>query len=76
MCGLKKFPIPMLYTVKGCMVMGLEKTSLAVEGGAKAICATKQFALLVTKATMGLAQGFLLKKNGYKLVTKAKPGCE
>ncbi len=64
MCGLKKLPIPILYAVKWGVVVGLEKTTLAADGGAKAICATIQFALFVTKVTSGLAQGLLLKKNG------------
>jgi hypothetical protein len=64
MCGLKKLPIPVLYAVKWGVVVGLENTTLAADGGAKAICTTIQFALIVTTATMGLAQGLSLKKDG------------
>ena len=76
MCGLKKLPVPMLYAVKWGAVVGLEKTTLAAKGEAKAICATIQFALFVTKTTMGLCQSLLLKKNGEELITKVEPGCE
>ena len=55
MCGLKKLPIPMLNVVKWGAGVGVEKTGLAEDWGAKAICTTKQFVLFVTEATMGVA---------------------
>jgi len=59
-CGLKKFPVPLLDTVEWEVAVGVEKTILAAKGGAKAILATIHLAFQVAMVAVGLVWGLLL----------------